>query len=44
MKLLKDQKKILLLDSDNSMMDAVDDLLQTGQWEVLIINWATTRF
>ncbi len=36
MKLLKDQKRILLLDTDNSIIDAVDDLLQTGKWEVLI--------
>jgi DNA-binding response OmpR family regulator len=36
MEIVKDQKKILLLDADNSMMDAVADLLQTGQWEVLI--------
>lgn len=44
MKVLKDQKRILLLDSDNSMMDAVDDLLQTGKWEVLITNKAVNVY
>ena len=44
MKLLNNIKKILLLDKDNSMMDAVADLLQTGKWEVLIINDAVSVY
>jgi DNA-binding response OmpR family regulator len=38
MKLLNSRKKVLVLDKDNTMVDAVDDLLQTGKWEILIIN------
>lgn len=44
MKLLKNRKRILLLDADNSMMDAIGDLLQTGRWEVLITHSAVNVY